>query len=147
MAESREEIEAMNLDDIADFYRQLYTNPNGLVCVVCGNFDMNEVERDLVRFSVCFPHKKRLMTGYCRNLITRKEVSGRYSRMRMKGRLFLIISIMGIMKQDYQFIDVEIGEGCCSQSLVECVTGARILAVFSIYVIILQRIAAGRILF
>src|SRR5699024_9551336 len=48
MAESREEIEALNLDDIADFYRQLYTNPNGLVCVVCGNFDMNEVERDLV---------------------------------------------------------------------------------------------------
>lgn len=30
-----------------------------------------------------------------------KAYRGRYSRMRMKGRLFLIISIMGIMKQDY----------------------------------------------
>ena len=44
MADSREEVEAMNLDSIADFYRQIYTNPNGLVCVACGNFDMAEVE-------------------------------------------------------------------------------------------------------
>lgn len=26
MADSREEVEAMNLDSIADFYRQIYTN-------------------------------------------------------------------------------------------------------------------------
>lgn len=60
MAESREEIEAMNLDDIADFYRQLYTNPNGLVCVVCGNFDMNEVERDLVAALGMFPAQEKV---------------------------------------------------------------------------------------
>lgn len=55
MADSREEVEAMNLDNIADFYRQLYTNPNGLVCVACGNFDMAEVERNLVAMLSMFP--------------------------------------------------------------------------------------------
>lgn len=59
MADSREEVEAMNLDSIADFYRQLYTNPNGLVCVACGNFDMAKVERDLVAMLSLFPNQEK----------------------------------------------------------------------------------------
>ena len=59
MADSREEVEAMNLDSIADFYRQIYTNPNGLVCVACGNFDMAEVERDLVAMLSMFPAQEK----------------------------------------------------------------------------------------
>ena len=59
MADSREEVEAMNLDSIADFYRQIYTNPNGLVCVACGNFDMAELERDLVAMLSMFPAQEK----------------------------------------------------------------------------------------
>ena len=59
MAESYDEIEAMDLDSIADFYRQLYTNPNGLVCVACGNFDMVEVERNLIAVLGMFPAQEK----------------------------------------------------------------------------------------
>lgn len=58
-ADSREEVEAMNLDCIADFYRRLYTNPNGLVCVACGNFDMAEVERNLVAMLSMFSAQEK----------------------------------------------------------------------------------------
>lgn len=58
-AESIEEIKALNLDSMAAFYRQLYTNPGELVCVVCGNFDVNEVERNLVATLGRFPAQKQ----------------------------------------------------------------------------------------
>ncbi len=53
--ENKQQIEALNLDSIADFYRQLYTNPDGMTCVVCGNFDLREVEKKLVATLGAFP--------------------------------------------------------------------------------------------
>lgn len=57
--ESPELIRALNLDSIAAFYQQLYTNPDGMTCVVCGNFNLTEVEQNLVATLGAFPsHKK-----------------------------------------------------------------------------------------
>lgn len=36
------DLETMNLDKIAGQYRELYTNPDGMTCVVCGAFDVDE---------------------------------------------------------------------------------------------------------
>lgn len=38
----------MNLDSIATFYKKLYTQPEGVVCVVAGNFDLDSITRNFV---------------------------------------------------------------------------------------------------
>lgn len=53
--ETREQIEALNLDSMAAFYQRIYTNPDGMTYVVCGNFDIQEVERNLVAVVGAFP--------------------------------------------------------------------------------------------
>lgn len=53
--ETREQIESLNLDSMAAFYQRLYTNPDGMTYVVCGNFDVQEVERNLVAVVGAFP--------------------------------------------------------------------------------------------
>ena len=34
-----DDLKAMNLDDISSFYKSLYSNPDGMTCVICGAFD------------------------------------------------------------------------------------------------------------
>ena len=48
MTPSKEEIAALNLDDIAAFYRSLYTNPDGMTCVVCGDFEIESFLKEAV---------------------------------------------------------------------------------------------------
>lgn len=40
---TREDIERRNLDLMADFYKKLYCNPDGMTCVVCGDFDVDSL--------------------------------------------------------------------------------------------------------
>ena len=42
------DLETMNLDRIAGQYRELYTNPDGMTCVVCGAFDVDEFIHEAV---------------------------------------------------------------------------------------------------
>ena len=39
----KEDLEALNLDKIGDFYKSLYSNPDGMTCVICGSFDKEEM--------------------------------------------------------------------------------------------------------
>ena len=41
----RTDLEALDLDRIGDFYKRLYGNPDGMTCVVCGDFDVEEMVR------------------------------------------------------------------------------------------------------
>lgn len=41
----RTDLEALDLDHIGDFYKRLYGNPDGMTCVVCGDFDVEEMVR------------------------------------------------------------------------------------------------------
>lgn len=34
-----EDLDRMSLDDMASMYRKLYSNPDGMTCVICGSFD------------------------------------------------------------------------------------------------------------
>lgn len=45
---TREDLENLNLDRIAGFYKKLYGNPTGMTCVVCGAFDVDEFLREAV---------------------------------------------------------------------------------------------------
>ena len=39
----RTDLENLNLEKIADFYKKLYSNPDGMTCVMTGAFDMEEM--------------------------------------------------------------------------------------------------------
>ena len=41
----KSDLEALDLDRIGDFYKKLYGNPDGMTCVVCGDFDVEEMIR------------------------------------------------------------------------------------------------------
>lgn len=45
---TREDIESLDLDRIAAFYRELYSNPDGMTCVICGDFDADSLLREAV---------------------------------------------------------------------------------------------------
>lgn len=45
---SEQEIESLNLDTIAAFYRQIYTRSTGLTCIVTGNFDIGEAKEHFI---------------------------------------------------------------------------------------------------
>lgn len=40
---TKEDLESLNLDRIGDFYKMLYSNPDGMTCVICGAFDKEEM--------------------------------------------------------------------------------------------------------
>nr|MCR5312507.1 insulinase family protein [Bacteroidaceae bacterium] len=40
---SRKDIEAMNLDDMTNYYRQVFTDPDGLYLIITGNFDVDSI--------------------------------------------------------------------------------------------------------
>lgn len=42
---TREDISSLNLDKIAVFYKSLYSNPDGMTCVICGDFDTESIIR------------------------------------------------------------------------------------------------------
>ena len=42
------DIEALDLDRIGDFYKRLYSNPDGMTCVICGAFDVEDMIRTAV---------------------------------------------------------------------------------------------------
>ena len=43
MSMTKEELAALSLDEIAGFYKDLYSNPDGMTCVICGSFDKDEI--------------------------------------------------------------------------------------------------------
>ena len=45
---TKEDIRNMSLDDMADFYRSLYGNPDGMVCVICGDFSTDQIIQEAV---------------------------------------------------------------------------------------------------
>ena len=45
---SREDIMNMNLDDMAAFHKSLYSNPDGMTCVICGDFNVDDMIADAV---------------------------------------------------------------------------------------------------
>ncbi|MGM9763276.1 MAG: M16 family metallopeptidase [Candidatus Cryptobacteroides sp.] len=45
---TREDIERRNLDLMVDFYKKLYCNPDGMTCVICGDFDVDTLMRQAV---------------------------------------------------------------------------------------------------
>lgn len=45
---TREELRALDLDRIGAFYRTLYAEPRGMTCVVCGDFDPDDLLREAV---------------------------------------------------------------------------------------------------
>lgn len=42
---TKEDIATMDLDRIAAFYKSLYSNPDGMTCIVCGDFDTETIIR------------------------------------------------------------------------------------------------------
>jgi zinc protease len=42
------DIEALDLDRIGDFYKRLYSSPDGMTCVICGAFDVEDMIRTAV---------------------------------------------------------------------------------------------------
>ena len=44
----RADIEALDLEKIGEFYRNLYGNPDGMTCVICGAFDVEDMIRTAV---------------------------------------------------------------------------------------------------
>lgn len=47
-AVTREDLETLSLDSLARVYRELFTNPDGMTCVVCGDFDTDELIAEAV---------------------------------------------------------------------------------------------------
>lgn len=45
---SRRDVEQMNLDEIAEYYKSLFTNPSGLTIIVSGNFHTEVIKRQLI---------------------------------------------------------------------------------------------------
>ncbi len=45
---TRKDLEEMSLDRMAQMYRKLYSNPTGMTCVVCGEFDVDELLAEAV---------------------------------------------------------------------------------------------------
>ena len=43
-----EDLKNMSLDNMAGFYKSLYSNPDGMTCVVCGDFNTDEIIRQAV---------------------------------------------------------------------------------------------------
>ncbi len=48
LAVEKADLESLDLDQIADFYKSLYSNPDGMTCVVCGAFDVEDMIRTTV---------------------------------------------------------------------------------------------------
>ena len=48
LAAEKADLESLDLDRIGDFYKSLYSNPDGMTCVVCGAFDVEEMIRTAV---------------------------------------------------------------------------------------------------
>ncbi len=40
---TKEDLETLDLDRLAAMYRELFSNPDGMTCVVCGEFDVDEL--------------------------------------------------------------------------------------------------------
>ena len=38
----------MSLDSMAEFYKSLYSNPDGMTCVICGDFNVDEIIQEAV---------------------------------------------------------------------------------------------------
>lgn len=47
-AVTRKDLETLSLDSLARVYRELFTNPDGMTCVVCGDFDTDELIAEAV---------------------------------------------------------------------------------------------------
>ena len=45
---TREDLKNMSLDDMADFHKSLYANPDGMVCVICGDFNTDLIIEEAV---------------------------------------------------------------------------------------------------
>ncbi len=45
---TKADLERMKLEDMADVYRELFSNPTGMTCVVCGAFDVDELLAEAV---------------------------------------------------------------------------------------------------
>ena len=45
---TKEDLKALSLDRMGDFYKSLYGNPDGMVCVICGDFNIEELLADAV---------------------------------------------------------------------------------------------------
>ena len=48
LSATRSDLEALDLDRIGDFYKRLYGNPDGMTCVICGAFDVEDMIRTAV---------------------------------------------------------------------------------------------------
>ena len=48
LEQTREDILALDVDKIKEFYSALFSNPSGMTCVVCGDIDVESVLRDAV---------------------------------------------------------------------------------------------------
>ena len=48
LEQTREDILALDIDKIKEFYSALFSNPSGMTCVVCGDIDVESVLRDAV---------------------------------------------------------------------------------------------------
>jgi zinc protease len=48
LSATRSDLEALDLDRIGDFYKRLYSNPDGMTCVICGAFDVEDMIRTAV---------------------------------------------------------------------------------------------------
>ncbi len=47
-AVTREDLENLNLDTLARAYRELFSNPDGMTCVICGDFDTDNIIAETV---------------------------------------------------------------------------------------------------
>ncbi len=45
---TRKDLEEMSLDRMAQMYRKLYSNPTGMTCVICGEFDVDKLLTEAV---------------------------------------------------------------------------------------------------
>ena len=45
---TKDDIRNMSLDSMAEFYKSLYANPDGMVCVICGDFNTDEIIAEAV---------------------------------------------------------------------------------------------------
>jgi len=45
---TREDLKNMSLDDMAYFHKSLYGNPDGMVCVICGDFSTDQIIEEAV---------------------------------------------------------------------------------------------------
>lgn len=45
---TKEDLRNLTLEGMADFYRSLYSNPDGMTCVICGYFDTEDILKEAV---------------------------------------------------------------------------------------------------